>query len=244
MSTYPIISVVIPVYNGEKYLMAAIEGIKRQNISTEILIVDDASSDRSREIAQTHADIFIANDKNLGPIESRRIGMKQAKGKYLFFHDQDDLLCDNALPVLARCLEENHNLSVVFAQRKDFLSADAYGTNEPAPRIKADAYWGAVSGAALLRASDFIGSSLFLNEYNTISGEAFYLQKFAEEHDLGISKLPFTASMRRIHGNNYSIRHSEDHKRDFMKLLRSKLERETSGRQRFRLAGGWVGIAA
>lgn len=225
MSTDLAISVVIPVYNGEKYLIAAIEGIKRQNISTEIIIVDDASSDESREIAKTHADVFIANKKNLGPIESRRIGMMRAKGKYLFFHDQDDLLCDDALPALARYLEENPKLSIVFAQRKDFLSADAYGTNEPAPRIKTVPYWGAVSGAALLRASDFIQSSLFLNEHNTISGEAFYLQKFAEEHNLPILKLNITASMRRIHGKNYSITHSEDNKRDFVKLLRSRLER-------------------
>lgn len=221
------ISVIIPVYNGEKYLSETIESIQMQNMRSEIIAVDDGCTDRSMDIAKSYGCVCLKNIKNLGPIASRRKGLMAASGAYVFFQDQDDLLCENALATLAQYLDQDHELSIVIAKRKDFLSPDVYGSEDSGINIKRMPYFGAVSGASLLRRSKFLDENFFSNEYNTVSGEAFYLKKFVEEHNLKILKIDLTVTLRRIHGNNYSITNFVENKKDFSKLLRIKVKRGT-----------------
>jgi len=97
--SYPLVSVVIPVYNGEKYLKKTIESVLNQNYQNfEVVVVDDASTDSSLEIINSFIKIhpqkirLIQHSKNKGcPAATKNTGIKNAKGKYIAFIDQDDI---------------------------------------------------------------------------------------------------------------------------------------------------------
>jgi glycosyltransferase involved in cell wall biosynthesis len=95
MNTEPILSVIMPIYNGETYLKEAIESILKQTfLDFEFIIIDDGSTDDSRNIIQQFVDTrikFIINETNLGLIATLNKAFELAKGKYIARMDQDDI---------------------------------------------------------------------------------------------------------------------------------------------------------
>ena len=95
----PIVSIVIPVYNVEKYLPQCIESIIRQTFTDfELILVDDGSTDNSLKICKEYAAndrrIVVFHQENLGVSKARNHGLKLAKGEWITFVDSDDWLDD------------------------------------------------------------------------------------------------------------------------------------------------------
>ncbi len=109
--TTPLITVIVPVYNIEKYLERCVNSIRNQTYGNlEILLVDDGSTDRSGEIC----DAFAAEDdriraihkENGGSSSARNLGIEEAKGEYLGFVDSDDYISGNMYELLVSALQE------------------------------------------------------------------------------------------------------------------------------------------
>lgn len=105
-----VISVIVPVYNGEKYIHRAVENVLCQmNGQVELILVDDGSTDRSSEICDEYAskfqDVSVVHKINGGLSSARNAGMKVARGKYISFLDVDDYIdkdmCDKLMDVIA-----------------------------------------------------------------------------------------------------------------------------------------------
>ena len=93
--TNPLVSIIIPVFNSEKYIGATIASAVEQTWpNKEIIVVDDGSTDKSLEIAEKLKDSFIKvfSQENKGASVARNKGLKEAKGEYIQFLDADDLL--------------------------------------------------------------------------------------------------------------------------------------------------------
>lgn len=91
------VSIVVPVYNGEKYLRDAVESILRSDhANLEVLLVDDGSTDGSRglcgRLAQGDSRVFLHVKENGGVVSARNYGVSMATGDYLCFCDQDDIV--------------------------------------------------------------------------------------------------------------------------------------------------------
>lgn len=89
------VSVIIPVYNTEKYLAACIDSVLSQaDVTTEIILVDDGSSDSSTSIcdnyAKEHQNIKVFHIENSGPATAKNVGLKHANGNYIALTDSDD----------------------------------------------------------------------------------------------------------------------------------------------------------
>lgn len=90
------VSIIMPVYNAEPTLSAAVESVLNQSSEDwELIIIDDSSSDRSLQIAESFAERHegikvYTNPENLGPATARNIGIDNAKGEYVAFIDADD----------------------------------------------------------------------------------------------------------------------------------------------------------
>ncbi len=81
MGEIPLISVIVPVYNQEKYIRRCIESIDRQDYpNLEIIVVDDGSTDKTAKLARK-AGAKVICQKNAGPAKARNVGAKNAKGK-------------------------------------------------------------------------------------------------------------------------------------------------------------------
>lgn len=91
-----LLSIIIPVYNGEKYIencLASVDTFSDENV--EILVIDDGSTDNTKNICSRFKNIKYYKNKNHGVSYSRNYGIKHATGKFLMFVDSDDLLVDN-----------------------------------------------------------------------------------------------------------------------------------------------------
>lgn len=112
------ISVIIPVYNVERYVAATIHSVLLQTYQNfELIIVDDGSPDRSVEICQQFTDkrIKIIQQKNRGVSAARNTGILQAKGEYLAFLDGDDLWLPQKLERHINHLESSPHVGVSFS---------------------------------------------------------------------------------------------------------------------------------
>lgn len=97
MKEEPLISVIIPVYNAEKYIKKALLSVTNQSYKNlEIICIDDGSKDNSlsivRELAKTDKRIRIYTQDNSGPAKARNVGLNNAKGEYISFIDADDFI--------------------------------------------------------------------------------------------------------------------------------------------------------
>ena len=106
----PLVSVLMTVYNREKYLAEAIESVLAQRFRDfELIIVDDGSTDRSLEIARRYASepqvrVYL-NEKNLSDYPNRNRAAALARGRYLKYLDSDDLMYNHCLEVMTQQME-------------------------------------------------------------------------------------------------------------------------------------------
>lgn len=120
-SEKPRVSVVIPCFNGAKFLGEAIESCLCQTMSNfEILVVDDASPDNCAQIAEQYARAdnrvrVIRRPKNGGVSQAFNTGFAAARGQYFTRLAQDDRFAPEALEHLSNCLESNPNVGLVYA---------------------------------------------------------------------------------------------------------------------------------
>lgn len=92
------ISIIIPLHNAEQYIETTLKSITQQKISNiEVLIINDCSTDKSIDIIEKFISnysgniqfLLLHNTQNIGPGQSRNIGIRQATGEYIYFMDAD-----------------------------------------------------------------------------------------------------------------------------------------------------------
>lgn len=112
------ISVVIPNYNGEKYIKRVVKSIQAQSVCVyEIIIVDDCSTDNSKNIicalTQNNCRIkAIYLEKNLGVAHARNVGIKKASGEYILFADVDDILPVDAILHYSEAMNQFEGMNI------------------------------------------------------------------------------------------------------------------------------------
>ena len=111
----PLVSIIIPVYNGEAYLADAVDSIHRQNYEPlEIIIVDDGSTDNTANIVEgMSGNICYVYQPNNGPAAARNRGLKIAKGDVMGFLDADDLWSGNKLKIQKGLLDQKPGVEIV-----------------------------------------------------------------------------------------------------------------------------------
>lgn len=116
----PKISVIVPVYNVEKYLTRCIDSILTQTFTDyELLLIDDGSSDNSGKICDEYAKndkrIRVFHKTNGGVSSARNTGIQEAKGDWLIFMDADDYFLDNAFPFIFNSISKYSDYYVLVA---------------------------------------------------------------------------------------------------------------------------------
>lgn len=133
----PKVSVIIPVYNSEKYLKENLKLLLNQSLQDiEIICVNDGSKDNSinvlKELASEDGRIVVIDKENTGAGDSRNKGINAAKGEYLKFLDADDTMPDNALELFYNAAKEN-DLDIVFSQKENVSHNGSLVTRFPNP---------------------------------------------------------------------------------------------------------------
>lgn len=117
------VSIIIPIYNVEKYLKECLNSVVHQTLQElEIICIDDGSTDNSLDILNYFSNIdrrikIIKLERNQGQAFARNRGLEIAEGKYVYFLDADDMIEKNAVEILTEEAEE-HKLDVIFFDGK------------------------------------------------------------------------------------------------------------------------------
>ena len=156
------ISVIVPVYNVEKYLYRCVESILNQSFKDyELILVDDGSTDKSGNICDEYAKKYeyvrVIHKKNGGPSETRNTGILQANGNYVTYIDSDDYVSNDYLECLYNLLMLQ-NADIACAR---FCSFDDQGVinNDNCNKTSVRTYSGKNACIALLNEKDFQTSS-------------------------------------------------------------------------------------
>lgn len=218
----PLVSIIIPVRNGANYLEEALKAVKSQNVDMEIIVVDDGSNDNTSKIAKDFGCIVSRHEISKGSVIAKNTGLSIAKGKYIMFHDHDEVMNDNVLLQMLRNICENEEIFAVMAKLKDFYSPELTGEERRKVAIKPDPYFGLFSGAILMKKEIFniIGSF----DENRKSGEIIEWTNKMVKNNLKIKKIDIIAVNRRIHNSNFGRTNKENEYQDYATILRAKIK--------------------
>ena len=206
MEKFPLISVIIPVFNGEKYIKDAVASIRRQNYAPfEIIIIDDGSTDASVAIIKTlDADVQLLEQANAGPAAARNRGLDTAQGAFISFLDADDLWPENKLTRQLTFLLANPEVEVVIGRSQFFGEFSA--RDKKLPLDEQQTAVGFNLGSGLFRRSAFERVGQFDEELRY--SEDYDWSMRAREIGLRIHVMQETTLLHRIHQE--SLTHAEN----------------------------------
>lgn len=177
------VSIIVPIYNVEKYLKNTLESIARQSMcNIEVIMVNDGSTDGSAEIALEYCDKYdyftLINRSNGGLSAARNTGIDAAKGEYIYFLDSDDFIEENAIEKLYKQCKEDD---------LDLLRFVAFSFNDGTTDYKWDKnsgyyYHGEYSG--VYKGTDFYSMSVKNGDYYPSCCLIFAKRKILVDNDL------------------------------------------------------------
>ncbi len=216
----PLVSVIVPVFNGERFIREAVDAILAQNYpAIEIIVINDGSTDNTKDIIkQLPAEIRCLSQENLGPAATRNRGINEAMGKYIAFLDVDDLWPKNNLNKLVEELLRNKDIDIVhgYAQLAHYNDV----THEYEYRGNPAESFPYYIGAALYRRSVFTEVGLF--DPTLLYGEDTDWFTRAQELKANIKRLKDVTLIVRRHGKNMTTARNMlelNHLRVFKKRL-------------------------
>lgn len=216
----PLVSVIIPVYNGERYLSLAIQSILEQDYHPfEVIVVDDGSVDNSGDIARSFNEVHYIYQSNQGVSVARNVGIAAAQGEFIAFLDADDLWASNKLSVQVDYLLKHPQVGYSLVKVHNFLEP---GTSRPSWLRADEMYY--LPSALVVRKSviDEIG---FFNPRYRVGEDTDW---FFRAKDTGISMaiLPDVLVQRRIHDSNLCYEKPAFRSRMLMRILKTSLDRQ------------------
>jgi len=228
MRANSLISVIIPVYNGERYLAEAIESALGQHYRPiEIILVDDGSTDRSAEVAkQVSQSIRYLYQAHGGAGAARNAGVDLATGEFLAFLDADDLWVEEKLARQMAALDADDSLDIVFGHVRQFISPEL--PEDAMRRIKCppDHMPGRLPGTMLVRSTSFFRVGYFAPAI----GEVLDWTLRAEELGLKHEMLSDVVLNRRLHSTNSVILH-RNFRVEYVRYLKASLDRRRAGKR-------------
>lgn len=225
----PLVSVVIPVYNGERYLASTLDSVWAQDYRPiEVIVVDDGSIDNSAAIAQSYQDVRYIYQPNQGVAVARNRGIAAAQGEFISFLDQDDMWTPNKLRVQMDHLLKNPDLGYVIAKQRIFLEP---GTEVPSwfrEKFLHGDQMGFLPSTLVARASVFRQIGSFDPAYKNASDVQWFFQ--AKDAGIPMAVLPEVLLHRRIHSDNQSYRVKALHS-EYIKIVRLSMERQKTSKK-------------
>ncbi len=218
MTEAPLISTVIPLFNCEKYLGAAIESILAQNYEPmQIIVVDDGSTDGSATVARSFPQVEYYFQENAGVATALNHGLSKAKGEFIAFLDSDDLWTEGKLKLELDAFTRNPELDMVMGNVEQFRET---GPNT-AP-VSLGIFEGYLKITVLVRRSALFRVGLFDPQWKTGDFIDWYIR--ATELPLKTVMLPDVVARRRIHETNMGIR-QRDARSEYPRIMRMAMER-------------------
>lgn len=208
MNNKPFVSVIIPVYNSQRFLAEAVASVRAQNYAPlEIIIVDDGSTDGTAEVVRGLGDdICYVYQANAGPAAARNRGLGLAQGEFIAFQDADDVWAGNKLALQMNLLEQRPTVQAVLGYAQWVYTADD-GTLIPLAGDLAEPRLISVLQGALFRRAVFDQVGLLDEQLRRGEDTDWYLRAF--EQGMQVFTHQDVVLYYRRHGANLTKNHQE-----------------------------------
>jgi glycosyltransferase involved in cell wall biosynthesis len=230
MTDKSLISVIIPVHNGEKYLAEAVESVLAQTYRPiEVIIVDDGSTDGTREVSQQFGSRIRYSFKptRQGPGAARNHGITIACGSFYAFLDSDDVWVKDKLKRQIAIFHDNPDIDMVFGCTKLFHSPELSAQVKAKLDGAGQTMPGPIAGTLLIKRNSFFRAGLFDTGWRV--GE--FIDWYLKAMDNGLKSYTFSdvVMQRRLHGGNTTIR-ERPALSDYVRILKASLDRRRASR--------------
>jgi len=215
----PTVGAALPVYNGERYLAAALRSVLRQTHPvTDVVVADDGSDDASRQIAlEAGTPVRVVSLPHVGAGAARTEAVRRVRGEFVVLMDADDLLTPDSVACRMELVAARPDVDIVFGQIRTFRDC---ADGEPVPL--GDPLPGHVPGAMLVRRAAFDRVGPFGSGLQVSEGLDWLLR--AHEAGLREATVDRLVQWRRVHGANNSLAH-RDARQEMTRVLKLSLER-------------------
>ncbi len=209
----PLISVIVPCYNGAAFLAQALDSILAQTCRPlEIILIDDGSTDESATLARRYDAVRYAYQEHAGLGAALNHGIELATGAYVAFLDADDVWIETKLASQMLCFQNDPALEIVFGHVQQFCAEQLVG----AP------IEGYFKSALLIRRDAFERVGYFDPQWRVGDFVDWYMR--AREMNIKSTMLDEVVTKRRIHENNMSAR-ERAHNKAYVHILKRSLDR-------------------
>ena len=217
------LSVIIPAHQAEPYIAQAVASVRQQNWAgeTEIIVVDDGSTDATADVART-LDVKLLQKEQGGAASARNMGLQAAKGELILLLDADDVLTDGALEALYAPMKKGE-ADAVFAMAEDFISPELTEAQKAALLPRSGSYGGVLPGCSLIRRSVFETIGLF--DAAMKSGETVAWQLKLRDAGIKTVQIAAVTLKRRLHLTNTGRLQPKQEMANYAALLRQRMKK-------------------
>jgi glycosyltransferase involved in cell wall biosynthesis len=222
----PLISCVVPVYNGARYIGAALDSILGQSYGPiEVIVADDGSTDETAAVVAQYGDrVRRVAQSTAGPAATRNLGLRHAQGGLIAFLDADDLWHLEKLEKQAARFRARKELQACVTNVQMFWEA-GLETEKSAYREHARAQpvpgYATTSLLATRATFDIVGE--FSTELWFADATEWFIR--AREKNVAIELVPETLVYHRMHAHNLTRRRSEASSAEFVRVVKASLDR-------------------
>ena len=221
----PLVSVVIPIYNGERYVRGAIESVLAQDYPHfELILVNDGSGDSSARIMEDYPQAVAIHQQNQGVAAARNTGIERANGQLFALLDQDDTWTKDKLRLQVEFLEAHPEVDFVLAMQRLSLAPDCEVPSWLKPELLVEPQIGYLPGTLLVRRAAFERVGGFDPQFRFGSDDADWFTR-AKDADLRRAVMPNVLLNRLIHDGNRSAL-VRDGNRELLRIIRASVKRQ------------------
>jgi glycosyltransferase involved in cell wall biosynthesis len=228
MAQSPVVSVIVPVFNGERFLAQAIDSVLAQRYEPlDLIVVDDGSTDATPAIAnRAGVQLRYLRQANAGPAAARNTGIAAARGELLAFLDCDDLWLPGKLARQVERFIARPELEFCVTLFQNFWESELA---HEAARYRDRRYAAPLPGywfSALVARRDLFTRVGLLNvhDFPRTCEDSDWFLRVREAGAVG-ELLDEVLVRRRLHGGNLTIRHRNDFPRDLLRVVKVALDR-------------------
>jgi glycosyltransferase involved in cell wall biosynthesis len=198
----PLVSVIVPVYNGERFLAEALDSVCAQGYSPlEVIVVDDGSTDQTAKVVDKFKDkVVYFFQQNSGPAAARNKGIASARGAFIAFLDADDLWAPNKVERQVDYLLQHPETGCVFTHQRIVIEPGTEWPHWLREEFLQNDHIGYIPSSLIVRRPVFGQLGNFDPSYRTAEDYDWFFR--AKEAGITMAVLPETLLHKRIHDSN------------------------------------------